>query len=252
MGEFMNLELTVNGFKYEASFTRKEIEEIIKPLIYQFQEIRRHKGRRIIVFLAAPPAVGKSTFAVFLEQLSKKMEKVLPVQHLSLDGFHHKNEYLKNNKINIFGEEMYLSEIKGMPETFNLEKFKEYLKRLKKEDIKWPIYDRVKHDVVDDQIKVDSEIVLIEGNWLLQDEEGWRDLKKQCDYSIFIKAKEDQLKERLVNRKIRGGLMPEEALAFYNRSDGKNVRRVMDHHLTADLVLKLQSNGELRKVEGEL
>lgn len=252
MGEIMNVELNVNGLKYEASFTKREIDEIIKPLIYKFQELRQMKNRRVIVFLSAPPAVGKSTFALFLEQLSNTMENVLPVQHLSLDGFHHKNKYLKNNKINILGEERYLSEIKGMPETFDLDKFKKYLDRLKTEDVKWPIYDRVKHDVVEDQIEVNSEIVLIEGNWLLLDEPGWRDLKEKCDYSIFIRAEEDQLKDRLINRKIKGGLTPEEAIEFYKRSDGKNVKRVMDYQLKADLVLELSENEENVVVEGEL
>jgi len=252
MGEHMNVELNVNGFKYEASFTENEVEGIIKPLIHKFQELRKNDNHRTIIFLAAPPAVGKSTFAVFLEKLSKSMENVSFVQHLSLDGFHHKNEYLKNNKINIFGEERYLSEIKGMPETFDLDKFKKYLDRLKTENIKWPIYDRVKHDVVEDQIRVDSEIVLIEGNWLLLDEPGWRDLKEKCDYSIFIRAADDQLKERLINRKIKGGLTPKEALDFYERSDGKNIRRVMDNQLAADLVLELSENEEKIIVEGEL
>lgn len=252
MGEFMKVELNVNGLKYEASYTEKEINEIIKPLLQKFQKIKNEKDRRIIVFLAAPPAVGKSTFSIFMERFSKEIDGMIPIQHLSLDGFHYPNEYLNRHTIEMSGKTHELSEIKGMPETFNLESFKEYLDRLKKENIKWPIYDRQLHDVVMDQVQVTSDIVLIEGNWLLLDEPGWRDLKEKCDYSIFINAEEEQLKDRLINRKIKGGLTPQEALEFYKRSDGKNVKRVMDHPLEADLVLKLQQTGELKKMKGEL
>jgi hypothetical protein len=248
----MKIELNVNGLKYEASYTDKEINEIIKPLLEKFQKIKNQKKRRIIVFLAAPPAVGKSTFSIFMERLSNEMNGVTSIQHLSLDGFHYPNEYLENNKIEIAGEKCYLSEIKGMPETFDLESFKLYLDRLKDENIKWPIYDRQLHDVVMDQVQVTSDIVVIEGNWLLLDEPGWRDLKEKCDYSIFIQAEEKQLKERLIHRKIKGGLTPKEALEFYKRSDGKNVKRVMKHQLSSDLVLKLQHSGELEKIKGEL
>ena len=179
------------------------------------------------------------------------MENVLPIKHLSLDGFHHKNKYLKNNKIKKFGKEIYLSEIKGMAETFDLEKFQRYLDKLKKEDIKWPIYDRKLHDVVEDQIHVKSEIVLIEGNWLLLDEPGWRELVNKCDYSIFISAKEEQLKERLINRKIKGGASPKEALNFYQSSDKKNVTRVMENRIDSDVVLKLKDSNQYENIKGE-
>ena len=248
----MKVALNVNGLKYEASFTEKEINEIVKPLLEKFQEIKNEKNRRIIVFLAAPPAVGKSTFSIFMERFSKEMNGMKPIQHLSLDGFHYPNEYLNSHSIEMSGKTHELSEIKGMPETFDLESFKDYLDRLKEENIKWPIYDRQLHDVVMDQVEVTSDIVIIEGNWLLLDEPGWRDLKEKCDYSIFIRAEEEQLKERLINRKIKGGLTPSEALEFYKRSDGKNVKRVMNHQLSSDLVLKLQHSGELKKIKGEL
>ncbi|NDL68646.1 nucleoside/nucleotide kinase family protein [Anaerotalea alkaliphila] len=240
----MNVLLNVNGFEYEAHFEQRELDDIIKPLILKFQELHQRRQRRIIVFLAAPPAVGKSTFSLFLESVSKEMENAIPVQCLSLDGFHHTNEYLANHKAVIEDEERCLSEVKGMPETFDLSTFKEKLVKMKSEDVKWPIYDRNLHDVVPDQIPVHSGIVLIEGNWLLLDEPGWKELKDLSDYSIFIGSKESMLKERLINRKIRGGSTPEEAAAFYEKSDRKNIERVMKHRLKADMVLDMLPTGE--------
>jgi pantothenate kinase len=93
---------------------------------------------------------------------------------------------------------------------------------------------------------------LIEGNWLLLDEPGWRDLKALSDYSIFIRSNETMLKERLINRKVRGGLTPEAASAFYEKSDRKNIERVMNRQLEADLVLDMLSTGEKVLSEEEM
>lgn len=242
----MNIELEINGFKYEAFFSQEEIEHVHIPLLNKFKKIREEKGKRIIVFLAAPPAVGKSTLAVFLERLSKNTAELMPIQSLSLDGFHYRNDYLHSHKIHIRGEEHTLYEIKGMPETFDLIKFTEYLQRVKNENIKWPIYDRNLHNPVMDKIEVTADIVLIEGNWLLLDEDKWKDLKSLCDYSIFIEAKESLLKNRLIQRKIKGGLTSVQASEFYERTDKKNIVRVMDNRLPADLTLELLDTNSIK------
>lgn len=238
----MKMQVKVNGFEYEIEYSDHMIETVIKPMINQWTIIRKKSEHRCIVFLAAPPAVGKSTLAYAIERLSHDMKNVIPVQSLSLDGFHHKNEYLKKHN---------LSDIKGMPETFDLEAFKAKLKRLQYENLLWPEYDRTLHDVVEEGVKVESEIVLIEGNWLLLDEDGWRDLDQYCDYSIFIKADESLLKDRLINRKIRGGMSKEAATKFYFNSDRKNIYRVMNNQKKADLVLEMEPSGEYKIVKGE-
>lgn len=240
----MNIELEINGFKYEAFFPQKEIDNIYLPLLKNFKKLREKKGKRIIIFLAAPPAVGKSTLALFLEKLSKKIQGLTPMQSLSLDGFHYNNDYLHSRKIVIQGNEHFLYEIKGMPETFDLNNFKKHLQNIKDRNIKWPIYDRNLHNPVMDKVNVTADIILIEGNWLLLDEGEWKELKSYCDYSIFIEAKEDTLKNRLIDRKIRGGLTPKEALEFYNRTDRKNILRVMESRVSADLTLEMVDTGE--------
>ena len=85
---------------------------------------------------------------------------------------------------------------------------------------------------------------MIEGNWLLTDEEKWRDLKDFYNYSIFIYADEDLLKQRLIQRKMRGDLSYEEALRFYEKSDSVNVRRVLKNHIPADVELIMKANGD--------
>ena len=54
------------------------------------------------------------------------------------------------------------------------------------------------------------------------------------------------LKERLIKRKIMGGLSEEEAVNFYQKSDSLNVRRVVNNSLEADLNLELLCNGKFK------
>jgi len=248
----MYTELEVNGFKYEAFFSQNEIDNIYIPLLKKVKNLRDKKGKRIIIFLAAPPAVGKSTIALFLEKLSKDKSDITPIQSLSLDGFHYNNDYLYSHKIFIKGKERSLHDIKGMPETFDIKGFKKSLEDIKYKNIMWPIYDRNIHDPVMDKIEVNADIILIEGNWLLLDEDNWRDLKSYCDYSIFIEAKEKFLESRLIQRKIKGGLTERQALEFYERCDKKNVLRVMNNRIPADLTLEMLESGEnILKVNGD-
>lgn len=240
----MVTELEVNGFKFEAFFTEKEIENIYIPFLKNMKKLREEKRERIIIFLSAPPATGKSTLALFLEKLSKEISDVIPIQSLSLDGFHFNNHYLHSHKINFQGNERFLYEIKGMPETYNLEEIKKSLKNIKNNNIKWPIYDRNLHEPEMDKIEVNADIILIEGNWLLLNEDNWRELKALCDYSIFIEAQDSILKTRLIQRKIKGGLPLIDALEFYEITDRKNVLRVMNNRNSADLTLEMLKSGE--------
>jgi putative kinase len=236
----------VNSLEVNANYYEKDIENIFIPLLKQLTDMKKSNKGRLLVYLAASPGVGKSTLASFLEFLSRKNEDTQEIQAIGLDGFHYPQEYIKNNKVIVDGKEVPMAEVKGCPETFDLNKLKSKIEAIKNEGVKWPIYDRSLHDVVEDQILVAKDIILIEGNWLLLNEDGWRDLKEYCNYSIFIKADEEMLSDRLVQRKIKGGLSEEAAVNFYVKSDSKNVKRVLNNSQKADLQLELLSNGKYK------
>jgi pantothenate kinase len=236
----------VNSLEVNANYYEENIENIFIPLLKQLTIMKKNKNGKLLVYLAASPGVGKSTLASFLEFLSKNSENIMEIQAVGLDGFHYHQQYIKSHKVIVDEKEIPMVEVKGCPETFDLGKLKSKIKALKNESVKWPIYDRKLHDVVEDQIVVNKEIILIEGNWLLLNEDGWRDLKDYCDYSIFIKADETMLKDRLIQRKMKGGISKEAAIKFYEKSDSRNVKRVLDNSLKADLQLELLSNGKYK------
>lgn len=241
------MRMMINGLEVDVDYSKQEREEVLNPLLKQISSIRQEKGERIIVYLAAPPGTGKTTLSQFLELAYKELDSPYSFQSISIDGFHHKAAYLEKTAVTIEGQRTYLKNIKGSPESFDLHSLKKHLSGLKKESVsEWPIYDRKLHDVSNEHIQVDAEIVLIEGNWLLLNEDGWRDLKVTADLTLFIEAEEDMLKPRLINRKIMGGLNREAATAFYESSDRKNVIRVLEHHSEPDVKLKMMSDGSLK------
>lgn len=207
---------------------------------------------RTIVFLAAPPGAGKSTLAAVLERLAQSQPGMPRAQAVGMDGFHHTNMYLDRHKLDCpDGKPVSLRSIKGAPETFDVEGFAHALHetRVSSDPVQWPAYSRVAHDVVADGPIVSAPIVIVEGNYLLLDEGPWRDLAELCDLSIFVEADEAMLRERLVARKVRGGLSRTEAERFFEQSDGKNVRRVLAHRRPADITMTLDSSGRMRRLE---
>lgn len=207
---------------------------------------------RTIVFLAAPPGAGKSTLAAVLERLAQSQPGMPCVQAVGMDGFHHANAYLDRHTLDCpDGKPVSLRSIKGAPETFDVEGFALALHetRVSSDPVQWPAYSRVAHDVVADGPIVSAPIVIVEGNYLLLDEGPWRDLAELCDLSIFVEADEAMLRERLVARKVRGGLSRTEAERFFEQSDGKNVRRVLAHRRPADITMTLDSSGRMRRLE---
>ncbi len=245
-----NFEFEINGLRVDATYSEESVEHLWKPLLRKLHHLQESKQRRILVYLVAPPAVGKSTLAYFLESLSRQMEGIQRIQSIGLDGFHFPQEIIAKRKVILDGKEVDMKDVKGCPETFNIKGIIERITEMKQKDVKWPIYDRTLHDVIDNQIDVVENIVLIEGNWLLLKDESWKELKNYCDFSLFIDAEESMLKQRLIQRKMRGGLSLEEAKEFYERSDSKNVLRVKKDSQSADLELKLLNNGEFENKKG--
>lgn len=241
--------LQVNGFEVNAQFSIENRDNLFIPLLKRLKHLKILKESRVVVFIAAPPGVGKSTLSAYLEMLSKSVKGLMPIQVLGLDGFHHKNDYLKNHTLVIDGKQVLLNDVKGCPETFDIEKFLSYLSKINNDHVMWPIYDRTQHEVIDNQMEVNQDIVIVEGNWLLLDEDLWRDAHLFADYTIFIEANEADLENRLIERKMTGGKSKEEAQQFYNRSDRKNIQRVLNHRLGSDVTLQLTDSKEYIKKE---
>ncbi len=232
--------VNINGIAVEASYSERAAGEIFVPLKEQLEALRREKGRRILAMLAAPPGAGKSTLASFLSGLSGGK-----IQAIGMDGFHRRQEYLQGHYTERDGKRVALVEIKGAPVTFDLEKLTESVRRAAAgERCGWPVYDRLLHNPVEDAVTVDSDIVLLEGNYLLLDADGWRDLKRYADYTVSVSAEEGMLRERLIARRMKTGVSEEASVRFVDYSDMPNVRLCLEKTTPADLRLRLDGQGD--------
>lgn len=232
------LSLNVNGYEGCAEYEELDIQEVFLPFLKRIIQLQKEKQKRIIVFIAAPPATGKSTLVMALCQFAQELS-FRDIQCVGMDGFHYPNAWLATH----MHQGKPLKDIKGAPETFDVDALYACIEETKQKDTYWPIYDRNIHDPIADQIFVDRSILLVEGNYLLLEEEPYQKLAELCDYSVWIQAKEEMLKERLIQRKQRGGITREAAEQFYEKSDRSNVVRVLHGSSCGDETWELDAEG---------
>ena len=245
----MKYNVEINGLGVEANYSEESIEKIFLPLLERLTKMRAEKNRRIFVMLAAPPAAGKSTLASFLKYLSKTRPGFAPLTVIGMDGFHRHQDYLLTHTVVRDGKEVPMVKIKGAPITFDLDLLAFQIARVAAGEVcGWPTYDRMLHNPVEDAILVEGDIVLLEGNYLLLDEDGWRELKDYADYTIKIIAEESQVRKRLIDRKHASGTPYEEAVRFVESSDLVNVRKCLEKSLPADLTLRLKEDGKFHEI----
>jgi len=222
----MRLNLNVAGFDQDLEIPDDEFKSRYRPLVEAILKLDDGSDGRKIVFLAGPPGCGKSTLAAAVGALAGGLyHKTVTV--LPMDGFHFPNAYLDAHG---------LRHRKGAPESYDRVRFADALRRLHQgEKLAWPVYDRNIHDPVPDAVPVPPKgIFIVEGNYLLLDEPGWRELGHLADLKVFIMGVEEALVDRLIGRHVRGGKTPDQARDWVNRLDRENIRRVLASRRTPD------------------
>ncbi|MCD1635824.1 nucleoside/nucleotide kinase family protein [Martelella mediterranea] len=185
---------------------------------------------RRFVAIAGAPASGKSTLA---ERLFKAVEAEAPgrVAVLPMDGFHYDNAVLQSHG--------WLAR-KGAPHTFDLDGLACVLDRLARGDrpVAVPVFDRALEisRAGASVIAPSARLILVEGNYLLLDEPGWKTLHERFDLSLYLDVPLALLRQRLLER--WRSLQPEEARAKIEENDLPNAKMVIEHSIAADLVLK--------------
>ena len=245
--KWVNFNTNANGFEIEAKFSQETIDNVFLPFLKKLTELHAQLERKVVAYLAAAPGTGKTIITQYLEKLSQDHSEVDTIKALSMDGFHYTNEYMNAHFAIVNGSTIPMKMIKGAPETFDVDSLQDKIREVKLEDVDWPGYDRTIHDVVQNAISVESDIVLIEGNYLLLNNPKWTNIRVLADYTVFVKADPEMLKPRLIERKVRSGKTQSEAEQFYLTSDGKNVDLVLKDSATADETWILEADGNLIK-----
>ena len=182
--------------------------------------------QRQLIALAGPPAAGKSTIAEAV--LHAVQGRGVAAGSLAMDGFHLDNTVLSDRG---------LLARKGAPETFDLAGFRAMVERLQGgEEVIAPTFDRAVDKSIAGSVVIPTaaQVIVVEGNYLLLDEPGWRDLAGFWDQAVFLDVPIDELERRLIERWLSYGLTQEEARARAMSNDIPNARRVVEHCVPAD------------------
>ena len=189
----------------------------------------RPRGIRTLVALAGAPASGKSTLA---EQLSDALNaQGQGAALVPMDGFHLDNAILQARE---------LLARKGAPETFDAAGFIQLVRRLGTEpEVFVPLFDR-RHDIAiagAARVGPEHRLVILEGNYLLFDEQPWSQLVTHWDLSICLDVPLPELEARLIQRWRDQGLGETAARKRALGNDIPNALRIIEHALPADLRL---------------
>ena len=190
---------------------------------------RMMPGTRTILGIAGAPGSGKSTFAAWLqEQFSPGTSVVVP-----MDGFHLGNAIIEGTP---------LRDRKGAIDTFDGGGYLSLLRRLVRRDeavVYAPEFRRTLDEPVAASIAVPAEVPLVitEGNYLLADQEPWKEVRAQLDEVWFLETPHELRLQRLVDRHVSFGMDREAALAWASGPDETNARLIQATRPAADRVI---------------
>lgn len=196
---------------------------------------KREDSKRLIVAIAGAPGSGKSTVA--REVARRLTQQKCPCIVVPMDGFHFDNAVL---------EEMGASPRKGAPDTFDVQGFIRLIKAMKDSvDVYAPIFDRTRDIAIAAAIKVpaDLPVIIVEGNYLMFDSDGWRDLTPLWDVTCRLDVPLPELRARLIQRWLSLNYTRAVATRRAEGNDIPNAQAVIDKALACDVTLDGKPTG---------
>lgn len=190
----------------------------------------RHRNRRFVLGIVGEPGAGKSTVSAYVAGALGTRAAVVP-----FDGFHFANALLLGTE---------LRDRKGAIDTFDLAGYRLLIQRLWKDDevvVYAPAYYRELEEPIAASIAIprSADIIITEGNYLLCDHPDLDGIRPMLDEVWYVEADPQARRRRLVDRHIRFGKTPAEAVAWATGSDEANARAIRATRHRADLIVHI-------------
>ncbi|HEX3789920.1 MAG TPA: nucleoside/nucleotide kinase family protein [Pseudonocardiaceae bacterium] len=198
------------------------------PVLAEHARALLRPGTRHLLGLAGAPGAGKSTLAAALcEALGPTAARV------PMDGFHLANQVLR---------QLGLAQRKGAPATFDAGGFHALLRRLRinnEEIVYAPEFFRELEEPVAGALPIprDTELIIVEGNYLLLDDGPWQGTAQLFDEVWYLRPDETVRQDQLLRRHREHGRSAAEAEAWVAGNDEPNARVVASTALRADKII---------------
>jgi pantothenate kinase len=209
----------------------------LAKLVERIEGLSAPEGGAVVVGIAGVPGAGKTTLAEQLISLLNRNEPEPERQryaHVPMDGFHLADQELAR---------LGLLDRKGAPETFDAHGYAALLERLRgpREAVVYaPGFERTLEQPIAGMLPVypSARTVLTEGNYLLLDQPGWREVRSKCA-EVWYCEQEDGLRiERLIRRHVSFGKSRSAAETWVERVDEPNARLIETTKARADLLIQ--------------
>lgn len=202
------------------------------PEISQAMDALRRRltsGSRTILGIVGAPGSGKSTFAAWIQQQFGPGSAVV----VPMDGFHLGNAIIDGTP---------LRTRKGAIDTFDAGGYLSLLRRLVRRDeavVYAPEFRRTIDEPVAASIAIPAEVPLVitEGNYLLAEQEPWKEVRAQLDEVWFVDTPPALRLSRLVARHVEFGMEPGAAQAWAAGPDETNAVLIQATRPAADRII---------------
>jgi pantothenate kinase len=188
---------------------------------------------RAIIALAGPPGCGKSTIAAQVVRRLGPSALAVPI-----DGFHYTRAELDS-----WPNSVEAHERRGASWTFDAAGVVGLAKQLRQaRELRAPTFDHARKDPEPDAIYVspDVNLVILEGNYLLFDEEPWRQVPGLVDETWFVDVAPELARDRVARRHIASGIEStwEAAIARAEGNDLRNGNEVRAKLISPDATVQ--------------
>ena len=209
------------------------VENLAAELIDRLD--RETRDFRLLLGIVGYPGAGKSTLAeALVSQVNARSARESAVV-VPMDGYHYSNEKLTD---------MGLLPLKGIPSTFDAASFVALLKEIRanRSSVFAPRFDRSIEASIENAIEVKPEdrLIVVEGNYLLLNEEPWLRIREILDEVWFIDTTFDVINPRLIARHRDGGKDLDAARKKVDSTDMPNARIIENTKKFADRLVSFE------------